>query len=169
MDNQNQEQPSQPAQPQATGVPVASKPESAKADNYEYASAGSRALAVSIDLLVTGGFYTLILIPFFLMDDDSLVSMISSVLGIAVSIYYIYFIGKSGQTLGKKVMKIKVIKIKTNEHPDYVGSFLREVVGKFVSGLVFGLGYLWIIWDDKKQGWHDKIAGTVVVKVNSNA
>lgn len=41
---------------------------------------------------------------------------------------------------------------------------LREVIGKWVSGLVFGLGYFWAIWDKDGQTWHDKIAGTVVVK-----
>ena len=42
---------------------------------------------------------------------------------------------------------------------------MREVVGKFISGLVLNLGYLWVIWDGQKQGWHDKIADTYVVRV----
>jgi hypothetical protein len=40
---------------------------------------------------------------------------------------------------------------------------LREVVGKTASQLVFGLGFLVIAWDTAKQGWHDRIAGTVVL------
>lgn len=41
---------------------------------------------------------------------------------------------------------------------------LREVIGKFVSGLVLGIGFFWAIWDKDNQTWHDKIAGTVVVR-----
>jgi len=36
-------------------------------------------------------------------------------------------------------------------------------VGYFIAFLPVGLGFFWIIWDKRKQGWHDKIAGTVVV------
>jgi uncharacterized RDD family membrane protein YckC len=37
-------------------------------------------------------------------------------------------------------------------------------VARILSGLVFGLGYLWMLWDPRKQTWHDKIANTVVVR-----
>lgn len=40
---------------------------------------------------------------------------------------------------------------------------LRETIGKFISGIVFGLGFFWILEDKDQQGWHDKIAGTLVV------
>jgi hypothetical protein len=39
----------------------------------------------------------------------------------------------------------------------------REL-GKLLSGLVFGLGFAWALWDKDGQTWHDKIAGTVVVQ-----
>lgn len=42
---------------------------------------------------------------------------------------------------------------------------LREWIAKYVSALVLYLGYLWAIFDKDRQSWHDKIAGTVVVKV----
>jgi uncharacterized RDD family membrane protein YckC len=42
---------------------------------------------------------------------------------------------------------------------------LREILGKIISAIVLFLGFLWIAWDRQKQGWHDKIAGTYVVKV----
>jgi uncharacterized RDD family membrane protein YckC len=78
--------------------------------------------------------------------------------------YYIYFIGAKGQTLGKMALNIKVVDEETNEAPGYLSAFLREVIGKFLS-LFFFLGFLWVIWDKKKQGWHDKIAHTIVVKL----
>ena len=38
-------------------------------------------------------------------------------------------------------------------------------LGYIPGALVFGLGYLWMLWDDKKQTWHDKVVGSIVVKV----
>lgn len=45
----------------------------------------------------------------------------------------------------------------------YVGAFLRYV-GFFISCVVFLLGVIWAAFDAQKQRWHDKIAGTYVVK-----
>lgn len=92
--------------------------------------------------------------------------LVITLLQLAVNLgYALYFIGNRGQTLGKMAMGIKVVKLDTNDPPGYVGAFLREVVGKLLSSLALGLGYLWMLWDDKKQTCHDKIAGTVVVKI----
>lgn len=41
---------------------------------------------------------------------------------------------------------------------------IRETLGKFLSGLILSLGYLWILFDDNKQGWHDKLVDTLVVE-----
>lgn len=68
----------------------------------------------------------------------------------------------NGQTVGKKAMKIKVVG-KDKKALDYKTAIIRYL-GYLVSGLIFCLGYFWIIWDDEKQGWHDKIAGTYVVE-----
>ncbi len=100
---------------------------------------------------------------------SSILKMISQVVSWVVFaielVYFIYFIGAKGQTLGKMALKIKVVKVGTNEAPGYLKAFLREVVGKFISSFVFLLGFLWMLWDKNKQTWHDKIAGTVVIKV----
>lgn len=75
--------------------------------------------------------------------------------------YYVYMLGKYGQTVGKMAMKIKVVK--ENGQPlTYLDALLRELAS-IISGVVLLLGYLWVIWDSKKQAWHDKIVGTVVV------
>ncbi len=44
--------------------------------------------------------------------------------------------------------------------------FIRNLV-RVLSWFVFGLGYLWMLWDREKQTWHDKAAGTVVVPIDS--
>ena len=45
-----------------------------------------------------------------------------------------------------------------------VGQSIGRYLAYFLSTLPFGLGLLWVAWDPKKQGWHDKLAGTVVVR-----
>ncbi len=78
-------------------------------------------------------------------------------------LYCWLFTGIKGQTLGKMVFRIKVV----NARGDRVGlgvAALREIVGKTLSAIALCIGFLWIIWDRQKQGWHDKIASTYVVK-----
>jgi uncharacterized RDD family membrane protein YckC len=78
--------------------------------------------------------------------------------------YAVYFWTAQGQTPGKMVMGLRVVSSQTGELVD-VGTGILRYVGYFVSSIAFGLGFLWIIWDDKKEGWHDKIAKTRVIKV----
>ena len=50
------------------------------------------------------------------------------------------------------------------ERAGFFTMFFREVIGKTVSLIAFGLGFLWIILDKENQGWHDKIMSTYVVQ-----
>ncbi len=80
-------------------------------------------------------------------------------------LYYVLMTGLQGQTVGKMALDIKVIR--SDGKPPGLGyAALREIVGKFVSSFVLLLGFLWIALDPKKKGWHDYIAGTVVVKAH---
>jgi len=101
------------------------------------------------------------------VTGNDIVILISLIVILILSFaYYIYFIGDRGQTPGKMILKIKVIRVDGKDTKiGYGKAFMREVIGKLVSLLVLGLGYLWMIWDPKKQTWQDKIAGTVVVKM----
>lgn len=69
----------------------------------------------------------------------------------------------AGMTPGKYLLGEQVVEKLTGRNPGFVRMLIRETVGKFVSGLFFGLGFFWAIWDNDAQAWHDKIAGTVVV------
>jgi len=40
----------------------------------------------------------------------------------------------------------------------------RELFATVFSGQIFCLGYLWMLWDDKQQTWHDKVVGSIVVR-----
>jgi uncharacterized RDD family membrane protein YckC len=81
--------------------------------------------------------------------------------------YYAYFEGsQSGQTVGKRATKIRVIS-SLDGGPIGFGRGLLRYLGKVISGLALGLGYLWMLWDPQRQTWHDKIANTFVVPVSA--
>jgi uncharacterized RDD family membrane protein YckC len=81
-------------------------------------------------------------------------------------LYYWLFTGLRGQTLGKMAVGIKVVNAQGSV-PGLGRAALREIPGKIASSIVIYLGFLWIIWDERKQGWHDKIAKTYVLRVES--
>jgi uncharacterized RDD family membrane protein YckC len=67
-------------------------------------------------------------------------------------------------TPGKMAIKARIVDAKTGEKPTTKQWILRYI-GYFVSAIPLGLGYFWIAFDKRKQGWHDKMAGTVVVPI----
>lgn len=81
-------------------------------------------------------------------------------------LYYWLFTGLKGQTLGKMAVGIRVVNAE-GSIPGLGSAALREIPGKILSTIAIYLGFLWIIWDGQKQGWHDKIANTYVLKVES--
>jgi len=75
---------------------------------------------------------------------------------------FILVLWAQGLSPGKLILGMRVIKT-TGERAGFWRMVLRETIGKFCSAIVFYLGFLWIIWDKNQQGWHDKIADTLVV------
>ncbi|WP_026895784.1 RDD family protein [Clostridiisalibacter paucivorans] len=73
-----------------------------------------------------------------------------------------YFWTKS-TSLGKRAMGMKVIKKDSNENMSFFMMLIRETIGKYISGFIFFLGYIWILIDDDNQAWHDKLVGSVVI------
>ncbi|WP_414944913.1 RDD family protein [Amycolatopsis sp. cmx-11-32] len=76
--------------------------------------------------------------------------------------------GTTGQSLGKKVLKIKLVREADGQPIGPLMSFVRDLCHN-LDGWVCGLGYLWPLWDDKKQTFADKILSTVVVPVDAAA
>jgi uncharacterized RDD family membrane protein YckC len=66
-------------------------------------------------------------------------------------------------TPGKMMIGARIVDAATGEAPS-TGQMVGRYLGYFLSTIVFGLGFLWVAFDRKKQGWHDKLAGTVVVR-----
>jgi uncharacterized RDD family membrane protein YckC len=83
---------------------------------------------------------------------------------------FVYFTlcegSRAGQTLGKRIVGIRVVDFETGVPIDPTRAFVRTL-GRWISGLVLLLGYLWMLWDPDHQTWHDKLSSTTVVPSSS--
>ena len=121
----------------------------------------TRFLAIVIDFIALGIVTSILTSILYQGADPTSNSGLSTLLGV---IYYVYFwssYGK-GQTLGSRALNIRVVKT-DGSYLDLVGAFLRYV-GLIISVICIFIGVIWAAFDANKQGWHDKIAGTYVVK-----
>lgn len=73
-----------------------------------------------------------------------------------------------GATPGKLAIGATIVDARTGGKPT-VTQFIIRYVGYYVSLIGLFLGYIWVGFDARKQGWHDKLAGTVVVRRKSGA
>ncbi|WP_309745274.1 RDD family protein [Chamaesiphon sp. OTE_20_metabat_361] len=98
-------------------------------------------------------------IPNLLLSVGVGVFMLVSILG--DFLYFGYFWSRRERSIGMGIMNIRVVK--TDGHPlSFIIAGLRGSVGYYVSGLCFGLGYIWFFVDKQHATWHDKIFNTVV-------
>ena len=88
------------------------------------------------------------------------VNLLVILLGVA---YVLGFWITKQATPGKLAIGARIVDARTGGKPS-VGQFILRYFGYFLSSLPLGLGFLWVAFDRRKQGWHDKIAGTVVVR-----
>ncbi|UCF87994.1 MAG: RDD family protein, partial [bacterium] len=98
---------------------------------------------------------------------DPGMAQMNAALGFSAALFILYFTlltGEGGQTLGKMLLGIRVV-AENGSRVGYGRSLLRAIA--YIVSFFFGtfLGFLWALWDRKNQAWHDKIAGTIVVKV----
>lgn len=97
--------------------------------------------------------------------DDPATSLVVWLFGATISLgYAVFFTGYCGQTPGKMAVRIKVIRTDGGQMT-YGRAAKREILGKFVSSILLGIGYLMVAFDNQKQGLHDKIADTYVIKL----
>jgi uncharacterized RDD family membrane protein YckC len=94
--------------------------------------------------------------------DPAVGQAVAIVTGILVSIvYYVASWATSGQTPAKRVLGIKVTR--ADGEPLSVGGAFVRYIGYLVSSVALAIGFVWVAFDKKRQGWHDKLAGTYVV------
>ena len=86
------------------------------------------------------------------------------VLILAVTIaYFPWFWARGGQTPGMRPFSLYVVNDRDGG-PITGSTALLRLLGFWVSGAVFSIGFIWILIDPRRRGWHDLIAGTLVVK-----
>ncbi len=78
-------------------------------------------------------------------------------------VYFVALTAASGATLGKMALGMRVVGADGGK-VGFGAVVMRETVGKIASALVVMLGFIWILFDDRRQGWHDRIGKTFVVK-----
>ena len=132
----------------------------------DYAGFWQRAVAWLIDwLLVAVISLPVIVVAFgaeyFSLDPvrrsgDLLVALLT---GIVIVSFWRY----CGATPGKLAVGVKIVDARTGGAPS-TGRLVIRLACYLLSALPFYLGFLWVALDRRKQGWHDKIAGTVVVQ-----
>lgn len=91
---------------------------------------------------------------------ELLLILLYSIIVLVIQIGY----WKQGTSFGKSKRNLVVVNKETEVNLTLGYMFLREVFGKWISGMVFSLGFIWILIDKDKQGWHDKLVSSIVVK-----
>ena len=81
-----------------------------------------------------------------------------------IAVIYLRALAKTGQTWGRRIVGIRVVDANTYGAPGWGKAIGRQLFAGFISSNIFYLGYLWMLWDSKNQTWHDKVAGTLVVR-----
>ncbi len=158
----------QPAQ-QAWVPPVAGP-----APGVAYASGGSRLVAYIIDIIIAWllMFVVSLVLGAVLAAGASANSgaaagtsiLLWFVLLIVISLgYFPWFWSRGGATPGMKMLHIKVVREVDGGRLSGGQAFMR-LIGYWISAMVFYLGFIWILIDAHKQGWHDKLANTVVIE-----
>jgi uncharacterized RDD family membrane protein YckC len=170
-----------PAAQPAYGAPPApapAQPAYQEVHHHHYGSTGqlaewgSRAGATIIDGLVIGApVGILYFIAILLMSSGSgggaflglLFLLVAAVIGFGGGIWMIYQEGTTGQTLGKRQMGIKVVSAQTGQVLGFGGAFVRRLA-HIADSAACDIGFLWPLWDERKQTFADKMCNTLVVR-----
>jgi len=131
------------------------------------ASISSRFAAMNLDMLIymalSQGVMMLIESKIPELATVGVLSLISFILSV---LYFVYPTKVSGQTLGKKLLGLKVVPQEFQDEPlSWKQAFMRELVGKIVSSVPFFLGFLWARFNIDRKAWHDMISHTHVLSM----
>jgi len=158
--------------PPAAHIPPVAQP--GPAPGVRYSSRAGRFIAYVVDGFVIGilvgipYFVALVLITLGAGGDNRFPAVIGAViLVIALLVglaYRPWMWSRGGQTVGYMVMRLKVVRA-ADGGPLSGGQAIGRFLGYIISAAVFYLGFIWILFDAKRQGWHDKLANTVVIEV----
>ncbi|KAA0935487.1 MULTISPECIES: RDD family protein [Streptomyces] len=130
-----------------------------------YAHWGLRFLATLVDGLVVMVAYLPMVIGAAIGSDASraIFTLISLVAIIGVAVWMLVQEGRTGQTIGKKALGIRLLR-EVDGRPLGVGMAFVRRLAHFLDSIACYLGWLWPLWDSKKQTFADKVCSSVVVK-----
>lgn len=121
------------------------------------ANFGQRLLAYLVDGVIV---FIVSYVLRVLFGEGALAQLLVAAVGLA---YFVYLEGSpAGQTVGKRVLSIRVVDFQTGG-PLGFGKAALRYVARILSSIPCALGYFWMIWDRERQTWHDKLSTTVVV------
>jgi uncharacterized RDD family membrane protein YckC len=135
---------------------------------FEQAGFGLRYGAWMFDFLIT---LIAMMVFTFMMTAMSRRSVVGSnvdlviVAGLTVLLLVMNLVvlaGSNGQTAGMRILGIYIVRVDGSRFTRKRAA-LRHLVGYPLSMAGFFLGFLWMLWDPRQQGWHDKLASTIVV------
>ena len=138
-----------------------------------YAAAGAnyggfwiRVVAYIIDAIILGVVGAIIDVVFHANPNDPNSAGYAAANGVNFLIGAGYFVAlwtAWGATVGQRLLKLRVVDANTQQ-PITVGKAILRYIGLVISILVCLVGVIWVAFDARKQGWMDKIAGTVVLQ-----
>ncbi|PHM18106.1 MAG: hypothetical protein CJD30_02695 [Sulfuricurvum sp. PD_MW2] len=136
-------------------------------EHLELSSIRQRAAAFGIDEILLSVIMMIILWDSMLKATtlENMIALTNSFLLEYMSIkivYQTFFTMQYGATIGKIVMKIRVIEITTLSNPGFLSAFNRSVF-RVVSEILFYLGFIWAMLDPYRRSWHDRTGRTLVV------
>jgi uncharacterized RDD family membrane protein YckC len=138
------------------------------AGEFEYVGFWLRVLATMIDTILLMVVMVPLLIAVYgedaLADGVTLTGPANILLSYVLpAVVVIAFWSSKRATPGKMVIGARIVDARTGAAPSLRQNVVRYL-GYFLSTFFLLLGFIWIAFDKKKQGWHDKLAGTVVVR-----
>jgi uncharacterized RDD family membrane protein YckC len=148
------------------------------APGVQFAPHGERLVAYIIDSIILVGLFIVGIIvvggAFFTGVDVNaptpsagpgvaLAGIMFLVLFVLAFAYFPFFWARGGQTPGMKLFRLYVVR-DSDGGPVGVGQAILRLVGYWINGIALYIGFAWVLVDARRRGWHDLIAGTVVVK-----
>lgn len=139
-----------------------------QSDELEYVGFWARVGASLIDTILIGIIIWPILTAFYGESYWSSEEFIQGPMDFLLSwlfpaVAVILFWTAKQATPGKMVFSAKIVDRETG-NPPTTGQCIGRYLSYFLAAIPLGLGMIWVAFDSRKQGWHDKLAGTVVVR-----
>lgn len=107
-------------------------------------------------------FVVLMVISLFLRNTPAISTAMEVLINLSMVVIVLFMWRRYGATPGKMVLDMKVVDATTGELPSLKQCVIRYL-GYMLSALPLCLGFISVAWNPKKQSWHDRLAGTVVI------